>query len=61
MVDTSCNPCKDQPCTRFLDTPFFLPEWIEAEMYSKALEQLAGVSERLPEDNRIDKNPKRKD
>jgi hypothetical protein len=60
MVDTTCNPCKDKPCTQFLDTPFFFPEWVEAEMYAKALEQLAGVSKRLPEDEQIDKNPTRK-
>lgn len=59
-VDTICNPCKDKPCTRFLDTSFFVPEWIEAEMFAKALEQLAGVSKRLPEDEQIDKNSTRK-
>lgn len=56
------NGCKeDKDCLRFLDTPFFIPDWIEAEMMSKALEQLAGISKRLPEDEQIDKNPTRKD
>jgi hypothetical protein len=56
------SECSDsRPCVRFLDTPFPLPDWLQAEMFGKALEQLAGVSKRLPEDNQIDKNPTRKD
>ena len=61
IIDTSCNPCKDRPCTRYLDTRFMFPEWVEAEMFNKALELLVGVSKKLPEDNQIDKNPTRKD
>jgi hypothetical protein len=38
-----------------------LPDWLEAEMFSKALEQLAGITEKIPEDEKIDKNPNRKD
>lgn len=59
-IETSCNPCKDKPCTRYLDTRFMFPEWVEAEMMAKAVELLAGVSKRLPEDEQIDKNPTRK-
>lgn len=60
-IETSCNPCKDdKPCVRFLDTSFMFPEWVEAEMMAKAIELLAGVSKRLPEDEQIDKNPTRK-
>ena len=56
------NGCaKNEECVKFLDTPFYLPDWLEAEMMAKALEQLAGISKRLPEDNQIDKNPTRKD
>lgn len=56
------NGCdQNEECVKFLDTPFYLPDWLEGEMMAKALEQLAGVSKRLPEDNQIDKNPTRKD
>jgi hypothetical protein len=55
------NDCAEKkPCLRFLDGRFFVPEWLEAEMFSKALELLAGVSKRLPEDEQIDKNATRK-
>lgn len=59
---SSLNGCaEDNDCVRFLDTLFFIPDWLEAEMVAKALEQLAGISKRLPEDNEINKNPTRKD
>lgn len=60
IIDTVCNPCKDRPCTRYLDTRFMFPEWVEAEMMAKAIELLAGVSKRIQEDEQIDKNPTRK-
>lgn len=58
--EQDCLDCDDKECIRFLDTPFWAPGWIEAEMLSKALELLAGVSKKLPEDEQIDKNPTRK-
>jgi hypothetical protein len=55
------NDCDEKKeCVKYLDTKFMLPPWLEAEMYSKALEQLAGVSKRLPEDEQPDKNTNRK-
>ncbi len=51
---------KENDCVRFLDQEFMIPEWLEAEMFAKALEQLAGISKRLPEDEQIDKNSTRK-
>lgn len=55
------NGCtEDKPCLRYLDTRFLIPDWLEAEMIAKALELLAGVSKRLPEDEQIDKNPTRR-
>lgn len=55
------HDCSDKkPCLRFLDSRFFIPEWIEAEMMAKAVELLAGVSKKLPEDEQIDKNVNRK-
>ena len=55
------NDCSEKKeCTRYLDTKFLIPDWIEAEMYAKAVELLAGVSKRMQEDEQIDKNPTRK-
>lgn len=56
------NGCAEkEPCVGYLDTKFSIPDWLEAEMVAKAMELLAGVTKRLPEDNQIDKNPTRKD
>lgn len=53
----SCDPtCCDNVCVRFLDKKFMCPDWIEAELMAKCMEQLFN-SKRLPEDNKIDKNP----
>lgn len=61
MDDVSnLNECEKKECVRYLDTEFMIPHWLEAEMFAKALEQLAGISKRLPEDNEINKNPDRK-
>lgn len=58
---TNLNGCaEDKPCIRFLDTQFMLPGWLEAEMFAKALEQMAGVTKRIPDDEQIDKNPNKK-
>jgi len=55
------NGCvKNQPCVRYLDSESFVPAWLEAEAQAKALELLAGVSKRLPEDEEINKNPTRR-
>lgn len=54
------NGCGEKECVRFLDTKLMVPDWLEAEMFGKALEQLAGISKRLPEDEQIDKNSTRK-
>ncbi len=55
------NECtENKSCVRFLDTKFMLPDWLEAEMFAKALEQVAGISKKLPEDEQIDKNVNRK-
>lgn len=55
------NGCAENvPCTRYLDTKFTIPDWLEAEMMAKAVELLAGVSKRLPEDEEINKNPTRR-
>lgn len=53
------NKNKKKKCIRFLDTKFMLPGWLEAEMFAKALQQLAQTL-RVPEDEQIDKNPNRK-
>lgn len=56
-----CDECtEEKPCVRFLDTKFPIPAWLEAEMLNKALEQLAGITKRMPADNEINKNDARR-
>lgn len=60
MDDTAnLSMCDDKTklCIRFLDTLFMLPPWLEAEMFAKALQQLAGITKKFAEDEQIDKNP----
>lgn len=58
---TNLNGCtEEKPCVRYLDTKFMIPGWLEAEMFAKALEQMAGVTKRIPDDEKIDKNPNKK-
>ncbi len=60
-VEDMCNECeKDEDCVRFLDTNFLLPGWLEAELFSKALDQMLRGTMRLQEDEQIDKNTNRK-
>lgn len=61
LYEDDCDECqKAKGCVRFLDTEFMVPDFILAELYSKALEQLANITKRLPEDQQIDKNTTRK-
>lgn len=61
ILERECENCDEpKPCVRFLDTQFMLPGWLEAEMMSKALQEIAGVTKKLPEDVDINKNPNRK-
>ena len=59
-ITDKSNCSENKECTRYLDTLFMLPGWLEAEMFAKALEQTAGITKKLPEDEQIDKNPNRK-
>lgn len=55
------NGCaENEPCVRYLDTKFPIPDWLEGELMAKAVEILAGVTKRLPEDEEINKNTTRK-
>ncbi len=56
LVMDDCIDCNEKECIKFLDTPSRIPVWIEAELLSKAVELLAGVSKKEPEDEKIDKN-----
>ncbi len=60
LTTQNCLDCDEKDCVRFLDTSFKGPNWVEAEVMAKAVELLAGVSKRLPEDEEINKNPTRK-
>lgn len=56
----SCTDCdENKSCIRFLDTEFMVPDWILAELFNKALNQLSPAKQ-LPDDTEIDKNPNRK-
>ena len=54
---SKCNPQED--CVRFLDTTFLIPDWLEAEMYAKAMQLLVPLLNKQ-EDQQIDKNTNRK-
>lgn len=55
-----CQKCDDDDeCIRFLDTQFMLPDWLHAEMMSKAMQTLY-PSKQIVEDVQQDKNPNRK-
>jgi hypothetical protein len=56
-----CEDCDDEEdeCLSFLDTKFMIPDWIEAELMSKAIQQLF-PSKQMQEDVQIDKNTNRK-
>ncbi len=55
-----CEPdCCDGNCDTFLDKKFMAPDWIEAELMDKLVNQLLGGTKRVPEDTSIDKNTNR--
>lgn len=60
LLKDDCSDCTNKECLRFLDSKFMVPDWLHAEMFSKALEQVAGITKKLPEDLQIDKNANRK-
>lgn len=54
------NGCvENKGCIKFLDKKFMIPDWVEAEMYAKALQILFPVKQ-YPTDEQIDKNTNRK-
>jgi len=55
------NECDGEakPCIRYLDTAFGVPDWVESEMFSKALQQIFPTLQ-IQEQNQVDKNPTRK-
>lgn len=56
------NECSEnKECIRYLDTPFMLPDWLESEMFARAIQQIASVTLKVPEDENINKNTNRKD
>lgn len=60
-ISQYCSCCEEnKKCTRFLDQVFRIPEWIEAEVFAKALEELVGITKRMIEDEQIDSNTTRK-
>lgn len=58
-IDHLSKCAEKNDCTRFLDTTFQLPDWLEAECLSKALQAML-PSKQMLEDVQIDKNTNRK-
>jgi hypothetical protein len=55
------SECGDKPvCVRYLDTPFEIPEWTEAEIINKAFEVILKGTLQIPIQEQIDKNETRK-
>lgn len=55
------SECGDKPvCVKYLDTPFEIPEWTEAEIINKTFELLLKGTKQIPVDEQIDKNEMRK-
>ena len=55
------SECGDKPnCIKYLDTPFEIPDWTEAEIINKAFEILFKGTKQIPEDEDINKNSTRK-
>jgi hypothetical protein len=61
MEASDCEDCQKtaDDCIKFLDTKFMIPDWLEEEMFAKAMQGLAPFK-MVPEDAQIDKNPNRK-
>lgn len=55
-----CGKEKTKECVKFLDEEFNIPGWIQGELFSQALQELAGITKRMPEDEQIDTNTLRK-
>lgn len=51
-----CDCEIETECKKFLDHPFFIPSWIQAELMDKAFQQLAGQTMAIPHDTNINKN-----
>ena len=51
-----CDCEAETECKRFLDQPFYIPGWIQAELMDKAFQQLAGQTMAIPYDTNINKN-----
>lgn len=56
LATQNCTDCDNKDCVRFLDTSFNVPPKLVAEILSKALQLLVGISRTIPEDLQINKN-----
>lgn len=51
-----CNCGKKPECKRYLDTPFRIPTWLQAELIDKATTQVMGKTLQIPPDTNINKD-----
>lgn len=54
-VVSPCNP--DTTCIPFMDTPFFLPSYLEGELVANTVKELVQTYKQLPDDNNTNANP----
>lgn len=52
-----CNCDTVPPCKRFLDTPFRIPSWIQAELMDKVTNQILRGTMQVQPDTNINKDP----
>lgn len=53
--DCECN--KDQPCTKFLDSIWYVPIKIRDLVLQQVIQDLGGIYKKIPEDVILNKNP----
>ena len=53
---STLNCGEEAECIRFLDTPFPIPQYLEAEMIANVLKELVSIYKQIPEDININKS-----
>jgi len=56
----NCTPCKEcdkEPCVKFLDKDFIIPDYLEAQLFDAVIRDLSNTYSRIPErEQEVDKN-----
>jgi hypothetical protein len=61
-IANNCDTCPsdEDPCLAFPDTPMRVPKYLIAELMQNVLNEIAGLTLKLPADDQVDKNENRK-